>query len=115
MFKLGVVGTVCAGLAAAQSTWGVEQNIMGTIGTSVKFVDANHGYYPLVDNGSGSNVLETKDGGETWNPLGNVSAPMFLASDVKGSNIVVSTLFGAVYSTDGGQTFESSDMFSVGG
>jgi hypothetical protein len=40
---------------------------------------------------------------------------MFLASDVKGSNIVVSTLFGAVYSTDGGQTFESSDMFSVGG
>lgn len=117
MFKLVVVGTVCAGLAAAasQSTWGVEQNVMGTIGTSVKFVDANHGYYPLVDNGSGSNVLETRDGGETWNTLGNVSSPMFLASDVKGNNIVVSTLFGAIYSTDGGKNFENADMYSVGG
>ncbi len=61
--KLVVVGTVCATLAAAQQpSWGIEQNIMGALGNSVTFVDANRGYYPMTTNG-GSTVLETVDGG----------------------------------------------------
>ena len=62
--KLVVVGTVCAAYTMAQSpSWGIEQNIMGAVGTSVSFVDANRGYYPLNTNGQGATVLETVDGG----------------------------------------------------
>ncbi len=63
--KLVVVGTVCAAytMAAQSPSWGIEQNIMGALGNSVSFVDANRGYYPMTTNGQGSTVLETVYGG----------------------------------------------------
>ena len=64
LFKLVVVGTVCAIMGAAQkASWGIEQNIMGAVGTSVTFSDATHGFYPMDSNDGGSTVLETTDGG----------------------------------------------------
>jgi len=60
LFKFVIVGTVCATLAAAQkSSWGIEQNIMGAVGTSVSFVNENRGYYPMDANDGGSSVLLT--------------------------------------------------------
>lgn len=115
MFKLVVVGTVAA-LAAAQQapSWGIEQNIMGALGTSVSFVDNNRGYYPMNANG-GNTVLETLDGGETWTATNSsVDAVMFLASDAKGENVVASSIFGAVYSLDGGKTFYTGNTLSGG-
>ena len=71
LFKLVIVGTVCAIMGAAQkSSWGIEQNIMGSVGTSVTFSDATHGFYPMDSNDGGSTVLETTDGGQNWQSSG---------------------------------------------
>ena len=77
---------------------------MGAVGTSVSFVDEGRGYYPMNSNGENT-VLETTDGGLTWNQTGNANAVMFLGSDAKGDNIVASSIVGAIYSTDGGKSF----------
>lgn len=70
LFKLVIIGTVCAVMAVAQppqkASWGVEQNIMGAVGLSVAFSDATHGFYPMDTNDAGSTVLETTDGGQNW-------------------------------------------------
>jgi photosystem II stability/assembly factor-like uncharacterized protein len=113
MFKFIVVGTVAAFVAAQTPSWGIEQNIMGAVGTSVSFTDANKGYYPLNSNGENT-ILETIDGGQTWNETGKSDAVMFLASDAKGNNVVASSLFGAVYSTDGGKTFNDGNTLTGG-
>ena len=108
LFKLVIVGTVCAIMGAAQkSSWGIEQNIMGSVGTSVTFSDATHGFYPMDSNDGGSTVLETTDGGQNWSSSGPQNVAMFLASASKGQNIVANTMFGKLYSNDGGKTFNS--------
>ena len=108
LFKLVIVGTVCAIMGAAQkASWGIEQNIMGSVGTSVAFSDASHGFYPMDSNDGGSTVLETTDGGLNWSSSGPQNVAMFLASAAKGQNVVATTMFGKLYSTDGGKTFTS--------
>jgi len=108
LFKLVIVGTVCAIMGAAQkSSWGIEQNIMGSVGTSVTFSDATHGFYPMDSNDGGSTVLETTDGGQNWQSSGPQNVAMFLASASKGQNIVATTMFGKLVSNDGGKTFNS--------
>ena len=115
LFKLVVVGTVCAVLGAAQkASWGIEQNIMGAVGTSVAFSDALHGFYPMDSNDAGSTILETVDGGQNWTVSGSMDVAMFLGSAAKGQNIVASTLFGAVYSNDGGKTFTTITDYEGG-
>jgi len=108
LFKLVIVGTVCAIMGAAQkSSWGIEQNIMGSVGTSVTFSDATHGFYPMDSNDGGSTVLETTDGGQNWQSSGPQNVAMFLASASKGQNIVATTMFGKLVSNDGGKTFNT--------
>jgi photosystem II stability/assembly factor-like uncharacterized protein len=115
LFKLVVVGTVCAVFSAAQkASWGVEQNIMGAVGTSVAFSDASHGFYPMDSNDGGSTILETVDGGQNWTSSGSMDVAMFLGSAAKGQNIVASTLFGVVYSNDGGKTFNTVTNYEGG-
>jgi len=115
LFKLVVVGTVCAVLGAAQkASWGIEQNIMGAVGTSVAFSDATHGFYPMDSNQGGSTILETVDGGQNWTSSGSMDVTMFLASAAKGQNIVATTLFGVVYSNDGGKSFNSITNYQGG-
>jgi hypothetical protein len=114
MFKLVVVGTVALMAAAQQAPfWAIEQGVMGAIGTSVSFVDANRGYYPMNSNGENT-VLETNDGGMNWTESGKANAVMFLSSDAKGDNIVAASLFGAIYSTDGGKTFNTGNTLTGG-
>jgi len=74
MFKLVIIGTICALSVAAQQLpkWGIEQGVMGAMGTSVTFTNSTRGFYPLNQNGGGSDVLMTNDGGETWAPTGSV-------------------------------------------
>jgi len=115
LFKFVIVGTVCATLAAAQKpSWGIEQNIMGAVGTSVSFVNENRGYFPMDANDGGSTVLLSNDGGLNWNSTGPENVAMFLGSDAKGNNVVASALFGAIYSTDGGQTFQPGNTYNGG-
>ena len=113
MYKLIVVGTVAALTAAQSPSWGLEKNIMGAVGTSVSFVDENRGYYPINNNGENT-VLETVDGGLNWNDTGKANAVMFIGSDAKGDNIVASSLFGAIYSNDGGKNFYTSNTLTGG-
>jgi len=113
MFKLVIVGFVAA-LASAQSPhWGIEESVMGALGTSVSFVDQNRGYYPMNSNGENT-ILETNDGGLNWKDSGKANAVMFLGSDAKGNNVVASSIFGAIYSTDGGQTFNTGNTLTGG-
>ncbi len=108
LFKLVIVGTVCAVMSVAQkASWGIEQNIMGSVGTSVAFSDATHGFYPMDSNDGGSTVLETTDGGQNWQSSGPQNVAMFLASAAKGQNVVATTIFGKLYSNDGGKTFNA--------
>jgi hypothetical protein len=48
---------------AQKSLWSIEQNIMGSVGTSITFSDATQGFYPMDSNDGGSTVLETTDVG----------------------------------------------------
>jgi photosystem II stability/assembly factor-like uncharacterized protein len=85
LFKLVVVGTVCAVFGAAQkASWAVEQNIMGAVGNSLTFSDATHGFYPMDSNDGGSTILETVDGGQNWTSSGSMDVAMFLGSASKG-------------------------------
>jgi photosystem II stability/assembly factor-like uncharacterized protein len=115
LFKLVIVGTVSVVMSAAQkASWGIEQNIMGAIGTSVAFSDASHGFYPMDSNDGGSTVLETSDGGQTWQSSGPQNVAMFLSSAAKGQNVVAATLFGKLVSNDGGKTFNSITDYEGG-
>jgi photosystem II stability/assembly factor-like uncharacterized protein len=115
LFKLVIVGTICAVMGAAQkSSWGIEQNIMGAIGTSVAFSDATHGFYPMDSNDGGSTILETTDGGQNWQSSGPENVVMFLGSAAKGQTVVATTLFGKLVSNDGGKTFNSITDYEGG-
>ena len=115
LFKLVIVGTICAVMGAAQkSSWGIEQNIMGAIGTSVAFSDATHGFYPMDSNDGGSTILETTDGGQNWQSSGPENVVMFLGSAAKGQTVVATTLFGKLISNDGGKTFNSITDYEGG-
>jgi photosystem II stability/assembly factor-like uncharacterized protein len=115
IFKLVIVGTICAVMGAAQkSSWGIEQNIMGAIGTSVAFSDATHGFYPMDSNDGGSTILETTDGGQNWQSSGPENVVMFLGSAAKGQTVVATTLFGKLVSNDGGKTFNSITDYEGG-
>jgi hypothetical protein len=115
LFKLVIVGTICAVMGAAQkSSWGIEQNIMGSIGTSVAFSDATHGFYPMDSNDGGSTILETTDGGQNWQSSGPENVVMFLGSAAKGQTVVATTLFGKLVSNDGGKTFNSITDYEGG-
>jgi hypothetical protein len=59
---------VAAAVAAASADWTILSKDVGTICTGIDFVSASRGYIPVSQNGVGTSILTTTDGGKSWAP-----------------------------------------------
>jgi len=88
---------------------------LGTICTGAAFVDANTGYVPIAQNGVGTSIQKSTDGGVTWTDDETAEPFSLLLLDIaarKGSNgndnVAVVGALSLEFSLDGAQTFNSS-------
>jgi len=96
--------------AFAAPTWHIVNNDIATIDTGLAFISATVGYTGGVGNGVGPEVLKTTDGGVTWTPCPAQFGLdiILLDTDATENSIVVSSVFGELYSDDSGATFSQS-------
>jgi photosystem II stability/assembly factor-like uncharacterized protein len=109
-----LVGLVHAG------TWTDTNNGFATIACAISFTSDTNGLAPVADNGQGSMILSTTDGGTTWNPVPALESLMFLGGAAQantdgGASGAMSAMFTIVYSDKADGTFNFTDSVLPGG
>ncbi|EGD79233.1 hypothetical protein PTSG_09954 [Salpingoeca rosetta] len=113
---LAVVACVALAIASpvrAIPTWSVVAKDLLTTDLGIAFPEANTGYTAGDANGAGPAILKSTDGGHTWNQCNATFGPdlLLLAATAAKDAIVVTSIFGELYSDDDGNSFH----LSVGG
>jgi len=103
---------LCASLivgSMAQS-WKIIDSDIATVDTGVAFTSDTVGYSAATANGAGPEIVKTTNGGVNW-----ASCPatfgldlLLLDIDATEDTIVVASIFGELYSTNGGTSFSAS-------
>lgn len=101
----------CIAVARAQEgTWAIIDSDIATIDTGVAFQSETVGYTAGVTQ-NGPEIFKTIDGGVTFNPCTVTSfGPdlLLLSAAASGNSVLISSIFGELYSTDNGTTFQRS-------
>jgi len=109
-----LVVVVLAALAAQASaaTWNVTNWNFATIAMGLAFTSVNNGVAPICNNGQGSFILATTDGGSTWNSVpNNVTAMLLMGAAATGNSAVVGDMFGLEYSNKpSGYAFKAAKL-----
>eukprot|EP00039_Didymoeca_costata_P017967 m.331551 g.331551 ORF g.331551 m.331551 type:complete len:417 (-) comp16753_c0_seq1:51-1301(-) len=82
-----------------------------TFAVGVGFTDATTGFIAGGANGAGAEVLKTTDGGKTFNVIPGIQFGvdiLLLAAEAAKETVIVTSVFGELYSNDGGKTFKHS-------
>jgi len=99
--------------AASAAQWKVINSDVAVVDTGIAFASLTTGYASGMNSSLGPQILKTTDGGLTWAvcPATFGVDVVLLDIDAIDNSVVVSTVFGELYSTDAGKTFQ----FSTGG
>lgn len=94
----------------AKGTWKVLNGSLATDIVGIGFTSAQVGYMSGDGNGVGPMILKTTNGGVDWNMCPASFGPdiLLLDCDAADETIVVSSVFGELYSDDGGNSFTQS-------
>ena len=99
----------------ASCQWVTRASDVGTISTGVAFVSGTTGYLPVAQNGVGTSIQKSTDGGLTWNddetaePFSLLLLDIAAIAGVGGNdNVAVVGALSLEYSVDGALTFNSS-------
>lgn len=91
------------------SDWSIIASDVGTIATGVAFTDANTGYLPVSQNGAGTSVQKSTDGGKTWNEVATEPFALLLLDVAAfGNSVAVIGALSLQYSINGGLTYNTS-------
>jgi len=110
MARLLLVALCVAAAMAAQ--WNVTIQTFATISAGIAFTSEMEGIAPVGQNGQGSFVWVTNDGGNTWNPANAQSELMYLAAAANGQNGLACAAMQLQYSNDNNQNFNDSNMLN---
>jgi len=105
-----VVALFCVGLVAGEGTWQIVTPDVATIDAGVAFQSETLGYTAGTANGVGPEILITTDGATTWSVCNASFGVDILLLDVaaSGNSALVTSVFGEMYSDDGGNTWGHS-------
>jgi len=97
-------------VAIAAPTWKLIDSDIATVDTGVAFVSDTVGYTSAVSNGAGPQILKTTNGGVNWASCPATSGLDILLLDIDATvnTIVVASVFGEMYSTNAGASFQQS-------
>jgi photosystem II stability/assembly factor-like uncharacterized protein len=82
-----------------------------TFSTGIGFADEQTGYVTGGANGAGAEVLKSTDGGKTFTIVSGINFGidiLLLAAEAAKNTVIVTGIFGELYSIDGGKTFRHS-------
>jgi photosystem II stability/assembly factor-like uncharacterized protein len=102
---------VLAALACtAHAGWDIVAKDLLTTLTGVGFQSETKGFIAGSGNGVGPAILVTSDSGTTWNTTQADFGPdvLLLSLAVADNTVIVSSIFGELYSNDDGKTFQRS-------
>eukprot|EP00567_Pseudictyota_dubia_P005918 CAMPEP_0197455168 /NCGR_PEP_ID=MMETSP1175-20131217/40067_1 /TAXON_ID=1003142 /ORGANISM="Triceratium dubium, Strain CCMP147" /LENGTH=300 /DNA_ID=CAMNT_0042988955 /DNA_START=8 /DNA_END=906 /DNA_ORIENTATION=+ len=104
------VAVAVAPLAAHAGTWKLLDSDLDTTDIGIAFTSSSLGYAAGDDNGQGPVILKTTNGGTHWSacPAKFGIDVLLLDVDAVDNSIVVSSVFGELYSDDGGDSFQPS-------
>eukprot|EP00053_Salpingoeca_punica_P024749 m.14551 g.14551 ORF g.14551 m.14551 type:complete len:385 (+) comp7155_c0_seq2:65-1219(+) len=99
-----------AGAVCAAPTWHIVNGSLATDIVGVAFTSATEGFVSGDANGVGPLILKTTNGGVDWDDCQANFGPDLLLLDVDAAveSIVVSSVFGELYSVDDGASFNPS-------
>jgi len=109
-----VAAIVLAALVAQTSaaSWNVTNWNFATIAFGCAFTSETDGLAPISNNGQGSFILQTTDGGNSWNAVpNNVTALLLMGVAADGTTAVVGDMFGIEYSSQPtGYSFKAAKL-----
>lgn len=99
-----------SGPASAIPTWNIVAKNLLTTDLGIAFPDPKIGYTAGDRNGEGPAILKSTDGGHNWSVCNATFGPdlLLLAATAAKDNIVVTSIFGELYSDDDGNSFHLS-------
>lgn len=89
----------CMYYTASAGEWTVNSLNFATIAAAVSCPSVDNCIAPIADNGQGSFILETSDGGKTWQQLGAPETLGFLGGAAQGDYAVCTDFLSAYYSS----------------
>jgi len=108
--RAAVLVFACVAAAVSAAEWKIIDSNIATIDTGLAFTSDTVGYTGGAANGVGPEIFKTVDGGKTWTvcPAKFGADLLLLDTDAADNTIVISSIFGELYSTDAGASFQAS-------
>jgi len=105
-----LVGLASLAVAVSAAEWKIIDSDIATIDTGLAFTSDTVGYTGGAANGVGPEIFKTVDGGKTWTvcPAKFGADLLLLDTDAADNTIVISSIFGELYSDDAGASFQPS-------
>lgn len=102
--------SLLAAVASGAPTWHVVDSDIATVDTGLGFTSDLIGYTGGAANGAGPEIFKTVNGGVNWTPCPAKFGLdlLLLDTDATENTIVVSSIFGELYSDDAGGSFTAS-------
>jgi len=110
MSWLKVCFVVAVAAVAVSAEWEIIQKALETTDLGVGFVSADIGYTGGDQNGVGPTILKTLDGGKNWTQCEAKFGIdlLLLGMAAAGKDVIVTSIFGELYSDNAGQSFQPS-------